>query len=958
MPRRWIIGLLCAEIANASYLASCDSATIFYHANVVAHVALGLPLGIWMLWRAWMALVSGMGSGIPGALTRAVYLSAAALAVTGGYLAWYGTATPYRWALSIHIGSFLLGAAALIARKLLAPSGAVHGGDAAIKGRTRVTVGGAGLVTLAILVPVAVRGYDALFPPRSARIENPGQPPMTPNDEGAGDGTPFFPSSVRTVGDRLIPADFFLESKSCGNRGCHPDIVSQWESSAHHFSSFNNQWYRKSIEYMQDVAGTKPSKWCGGCHDMAILFTGRMDTPIREQIHTPEAQAGIGCMACHSVVSVNDTMGQGSYTIEYPEMHRLVASPNPLLHYTHDYMVRLDPAPHKRTFIKPFHRQQTPEFCSSCHKVHLDAPVNHYRWFRGFNDYDPWQQSGVSMQGARAFYYPPEAKKCGSCHMPLVSSADAGNVGGKIHSHRFPGANTALPFVNKDINQFEAVKNFLTSGAITVDLFGLREESAGSTPGPGSAPVPPPPGAEAVPVAQAMFPEEEGVTGEAGTAVRRLGPVVAPLDQRTPALRPGETVRVEVVVRTRNIGHFFPGGTVDAFDTWTELIAQDETGRILAESGNIEGNGKGPVEKEAHFYRSVLLDAHGNRINKRNAWAARAVLYARLIPPGAADTVHFRFTVPPDAGGKITLTARVNYRKFAWWNTQWSFAGVRDPRDKGAPLSLDYDDGGWVFTGDTSDVSGTVKGIPDLPTIVVTSAQVTLPVAGAGAPGSAAGPPPFPERERFNDYGIGLLLQKDYKGSEGAFRRTVEIDPNYADGYVNIARGLIEEGDHARAAAELQKALALQPDLPKAHFFYALALKAAGKYEEAIEHLNRTAAAFPRDRVVLDQIGRIQFLLRRYDEAIATFRRALTVDPEDLPAHYNLMLAYRGKGDEAAAKKHEALYVRFKADEAAQAITGPYRAAHPEDNNERLLIHEHEMKPPQAESEYRVGALR
>jgi hypothetical protein len=33
--------------------------------------------------------------------------------------------------------------------------------------------------------------------------------------------------------------------------------------------------------------------------------------------------------------------------------------------------------------------------------------------------------------------------------------------------------------------------------------------------------------------------------------------------------------------------------------------------------------------------------------------------------------------------------------------------------------------------------------------------------------------------------------------------------------------------------------------------------------------------------------------------------------------------------------------LRFKADEASQAITGTYRQAHPEDNNERQLIHEH-----------------
>jgi hypothetical protein len=60
-----------------------------------------------------------------------------------------------------------------------------------------------------------------------------------------------------------------------------------------------------------------------------------------------------------------------------------------------------------------------------------------------------------------------------------------------------------------------------------------------------------------------------------------------------------------------------------------------------------------------------------------------------------------------------------------------------------------------------------------------------------------------------------------------------------------------------------------------------------------------------------------------------------------LQAHYNLMLCYSGVGDEARANQHKDRYLRFKADESSQAITGPYRQAHPEDNNERQPIHEH-----------------
>jgi hypothetical protein len=57
------------------------------------------------------------------------------------------------------------------------------------------------------------------------------------------------------------------------------------------------------------------------------------------------------------------------------------------------------------------------------------------------------------------------------------------------------------------------------------------------------------------------------------------------------------------------------------------------------------------------------------------------------------------------------------------------------------------------------------------------------------------------------------------------------------------------------------------------------------------------------------------------------------------------MLCYKGMGDTAKAAEREKLYLRFKADESAEVITGPYRQLHPEDNNERQLIHEHVSVP-------------
>jgi tetratricopeptide (TPR) repeat protein len=519
-----------------------------------------------------------------------------------------------------------------------------------------------------------------------------------------------------------------------------------------------------------------------------------------------------------------------------------------------------------------------------------------------------------------------------------------------------------VPFANGDREQYEATVSFLKSNSVTVDIFGVMD-LAGAAEAPASigATAPSAAGPESAPAPSTLTAGEEGVTGappppraaSAPAAPRLVAPLASGPDGATGVtLQRGREYLVEVVTRTRNVGHMFPGGTVDAFDVWVELKGEDEKGDIIFWSGWVEpelrGDSvrRGPVDPGAHFYRSVLLDGHGNLINKRNAWAARALLYARLIPPGAADTTHFRVKIPPDCGGKLTFTAKVNYRKFAWWNTQWAYAGVRDPAQSSFDLSPHYDDGRWVFTGDASRSSGALKEIPDLPIVELAADTRSFSVSERAVsfddpPAAAAADLRSKMRERYNDYGIGLLLQKDYSGAIAAFSHVIRIDPGYADGFVNLARAQIEEGNHQAARASLDNALALAPDLPRAHYFYALTLKSAGRYDQAIERFSRTLETFPRDRVVLNQLGRVLFLLRRHAEAIAAFRRTLAVDPEDLQAHYNLMLCYRATGDTQQAKREEILYARFKADESSQELTGPRRLTHPEENNERQLIHDH-----------------
>src|SRR5205823_3735674 len=328
--------LVCGP--SGAYLYAFPGPNLFYISISLAHIALGVVAvlaapflihklrGLSRLGKAAVALL------VLGAIDGVVVM------VVGG-------TRPHLDFVYFHCilsfaGVLLLAAHWMRSRRWLSPAG------------PKLTAQCAALFVVGILVTfgahyLRVQRWDASTP-----IRNPEIAPAEMAKEGDGPNGLFFPSSAQTTDGKLIPAKYFMESQACER--CHKDVYEQWSSSAHHFSSFNNQWYRKSIEYMQDVVGTHPSKWCGGCHDPSVLYSGLMDTPIKQIVHTPEANAGLGCLMCHSITKVKSTMGQGDFVLLYPKLHELAASKNPVMRWLHDYAVYVNPEPHRRAFFKPF----------------------------------------------------------------------------------------------------------------------------------------------------------------------------------------------------------------------------------------------------------------------------------------------------------------------------------------------------------------------------------------------------------------------------------------------------------------------------------------------------------------------------------------------------------------------------------------------------------------------------
>ena len=422
-------------------------------------------------------------------------------------------------------------------------------------------------------------------------------------------------------GEPFADASPILDVRNCAE--CHAAIVRDHLRSAHKHSSFNNPFYRRSIEEMRSRYPLADTKWCAGCHDPALLFTGEMDSPDLD-MDSVNAQAGLTCLSCHAI-EPQSILGNGDYIVKRRSVYAWEKSDDPRVRKAHDVLLRMKPQAHAETMTPS--NIQTGEFCSVCHKAEIPPELNRWHWFPAQTEYDDWHDSGVSLNNARSFYHPAKARVCQDCHMPLRADPNdpSADARGYVKSHLFAAANTALPYLRGDHDMIQQQRRFLQT-ALRVDITGLV-----------LPPLPETPGAE-----PRLF---------------------VPAPRIRPDVRPGEVVEAHVVVRNLNVGHKFPAGTTDSNEIWVHFEAAIGDEAPFYVSGALDPD-TGRVDPTAEYYRSYAINRDGKRMVNRVGPDVYTPLYARRIGPGTADVVRYRFRVPEGTSGELRLRARVRYRKF------------------------------------------------------------------------------------------------------------------------------------------------------------------------------------------------------------------------------------------------------------------------------------------------------
>jgi tetratricopeptide (TPR) repeat protein len=194
----------------------------------------------------------------------------------------------------------------------------------------------------------------------------------------------------------------------------------------------------------------------------------------------------------------------------------------------------------------------------------------------------------------------------------------------------------------------------------------------------------------------------------------------------------------------------------------------------------------------------------------------------------------------------------------------------------------------------------------------------------------------------------------------GEYRQAIQLDPTYAPSYAGLAAALTLEADYtdvrtsqvlpeAEAAAakalqlddglgsahavlgfirlyrlewpgvmdEFERAIQLNPGDANSHHWYALALAAAGRNEEAISEMKLAQELDPRSLIINANLSWVYYLARKNDEAVLQAQKTIAMHSSFAVAHGYLGQAFLAKRENEKALQELQQALRLSGNETS-----------------------------------------
>ena len=190
--------------------------------------------------------------------------------------------------------------------------------------------------------------------------------------------------------------------------------------------------------------------------------------------------------------------------------------------------------------------------------------------------------------------------------------------------------------------------------------------------------------------------------------------------------------------------------------------------------------------------------------------------------------------------------------------------------------------------------------------------------------------------------------------------KALEIDDTLAEAYAALATlKAFYEWDWAGAERAFKRALELNPNYASAHLWYGLYLDALGRHEESIAEKKRAQELEPLSLIINAGIGFSFYLAREYDQAIAAQRKTLELDPNFFLEHSNLGLAYEAQGmyEKAIAEHQKAVAFSGGAILTLASLGHAYAVSGKRAEAQKILDELHELSKQRYVSPFRIAII-
>ncbi len=176
-------------------------------------------------------------------------------------------------------------------------------------------------------------------------------------------------------------------------------------------------------------------------------------------------------------------------------------------------------------------------------------------------------------------------------------------------------------------------------------------------------------------------------------------------------------------------------------------------------------------------------------------------------------------------------------------------------------------------------------------------------VVASGCRGEPAASERRERAYRANNRGIAFLERFDYPQAAAAFREALQIDEGLGIARVNLSLALLYSQDLASADREAAEAARLLPNAPQPPYVRGLIARADNRQDAALRAFEQVRSIDADDPGTNINLGQLFLEQRRYDEAITVLRRAVSFEPYNVTAVYNLGLALTRAGQESEGRE-------------------------------------------------------